>query len=183
MSKIVDFYSGGTDIKGRTLIDILGWGDEKLEKTHDYIQWLFPLNEDSAYNDKAPVLTEEDIETFKNDSSIRIRAVQSIIRILKFYGFKAANKGGVLAIEETNDTPRKLGYWLRPKNHNFLRLTRIIKFLQLIDMSHIAFPLYTKLLYLAVSRPDIFGTSFEEGSTVWYWTKAMLGESDELKKG
>ena len=43
---ILSFYGGETtDHRGRYLRDIQQWWDDRLEETHDYIQWLFPLAE------------------------------------------------------------------------------------------------------------------------------------------
>ena len=56
----------GTDSKGRYLNDL--WQEDFYfyESCHDYIQWMFPLAEESEYNPDAPVLTEEDIIFFQN---------------------------------------------------------------------------------------------------------------------
>jgi hypothetical protein len=46
---LVSFYDGsGPDGNGRTLEEILQWDAEKLERSHDYIQTLFPLPEKSG---------------------------------------------------------------------------------------------------------------------------------------
>jgi Opioid growth factor receptor (OGFr) conserved region len=43
-NKLVSFYAGlAPDNQGRFLKEIQNWSDERLERTHDYIQWLFPL--------------------------------------------------------------------------------------------------------------------------------------------
>ncbi|NLS93662.1 MAG: hypothetical protein GXX96_15995 [Planctomycetaceae bacterium] len=43
-STILAFYSGWrADSEGRTLDEIRAWGFDQLERSHDYIQWLFPL--------------------------------------------------------------------------------------------------------------------------------------------
>lgn len=42
---IVVFFAGGKDDEGRTLDEMLSWSDLKLERLHDYIQWMFPLPE------------------------------------------------------------------------------------------------------------------------------------------
>ena len=56
-SPVVAFYRGEMpDSQGRRLADIQAWDDERLEIVHDYIQWLFPLPERSAFNPKAPLL-------------------------------------------------------------------------------------------------------------------------------
>jgi len=42
---VVVFFAGGKDDEGRTLDEMLSWSDLKLERLHDYIQWMFPLPE------------------------------------------------------------------------------------------------------------------------------------------
>ena len=49
-SQLVNFYLGDApDNQGRMIDEILSWKDEQLEDVHDYIQWLFPLKERSAF--------------------------------------------------------------------------------------------------------------------------------------
>ena len=50
----------GPDARGRTLPEIWAWDAARLEGVHDYIQWLFPLPEPSAFNPHAPILTHGD---------------------------------------------------------------------------------------------------------------------------
>ena len=65
-SRIIEFYSGTEpDPRGRYLKEIQRWPDDRLEKFHDYIQWLFPLPEPSGFNVAAPVLNRESIEEFR----------------------------------------------------------------------------------------------------------------------
>merc|ERR1739848_580988 len=43
---LLNFLKGsGVDCKGRRLDDILEWDFSRLERCHDYIQWLFPTTE------------------------------------------------------------------------------------------------------------------------------------------
>ena len=45
---IVMFLEGeGTDAHGRTVFEIVAMDDIALDRTHDFIQWLFPLPEPS----------------------------------------------------------------------------------------------------------------------------------------
>jgi hypothetical protein len=50
---IVRFYDADVQAKnsyGRSLEQILSWGDVELEQCHDYVQILFPLPESSMIN-------------------------------------------------------------------------------------------------------------------------------------
>ncbi len=122
MSAILHFYRGGTDASGRTLAEILAWDDAPLEMVHDYIQWLFPLPERSAFNADAPLLTSEDIAAFRNDTALRDRLRTAYHRMLRFYALPTNNPEAF--------TPQ----WLTPGNHNFLRITRILRCLRLLGL-------------------------------------------------
>ena len=112
MSEITSFLAGtGTDHRGRKFSDILQFGDDALEATHDYIQWLFPLPERSAFNPLAPVLTSKDIDELHGnpDALNNLRAAAK--RMLEFY--------------------RNNAHWLTAMDHNHLRISRIIRCLKL----------------------------------------------------
>src|SRR5262245_38928693 len=88
-SEIVGFYRGtGTDHSGRRLDEILQWDDGALERVHDYIQWLFPLDEPSGANWRAPLLNGDDVAEFAADASLRESLHCAFLRMLKFYGFE-----------------------------------------------------------------------------------------------
>ncbi len=41
---VLGFLNGtAADIHGRTFDDVLAFSDEQIERTHNFIQWLFPL--------------------------------------------------------------------------------------------------------------------------------------------
>lgn len=87
---IIRFYDHdiqANDSRGRTLEQILAWGDEKLERSHNYIQMLFPLPEGSPYNWEAPVITREVMEAFRSRVELRDHLRKSFERMLDFYGF------------------------------------------------------------------------------------------------
>jgi Opioid growth factor receptor (OGFr) conserved region len=58
-AKWVPINLHGVDSEGRKLAEIWAWDFEELECAHDYIQWLFPLMEVSAFNPDAPLVNEE----------------------------------------------------------------------------------------------------------------------------
>jgi hypothetical protein len=121
---IVDFYSGKTtDTSGRTLREIQAWGYNELENVHDYIQWLFPLPEPSQYNLRAPVLDAKQIAKFQTDPELQAQLLVSFDMMLGFYGFERNN----LSITCSNSWEERSRNWLKPGNHNHLRLTRILK--------------------------------------------------------
>lgn len=146
-SPIVRFYaSGGTDHRGRTLSEILSWDDDRLERTHDAIQWLFPLAEASAFNAAAPRLTDDDIHRLRADAAARANLIASFRRMLAFYGLALQADATPPLVEPGANFTERAGQWLTPGNHNFLRLTRIMRCLDLIGLTEQARALQKFLL-------------------------------------
>ena len=86
MSQITQFLQRKvSDNKGRQLADIWAFSDFQLEHTHNYIQWLFPIDKPSANNRYAPVLTENDIELCRQDMRIQENLIFSFNMMLKFW--------------------------------------------------------------------------------------------------
>lgn len=150
MSQLVDFYRGtGTDSRRRSLDEILSWDDEQLELVHDFIQWLFPLPERSQFNPNAPLLTPSDIDEFRSDERLRAQVRRSYERILAFLGLTLAGDGKVT--EGANFAASAPDVWQYP-NHNWLRITRILRSLKLLGLETEANALFAKLSTMYASR-------------------------------
>jgi len=175
-SPIVKFYRGAaTDQSGRRLDEILQWDDEALERVHDYIQWLFPLDEPSGANWLAPVLSRDDVAAFAADPSLRASLRRAFLRMLTFYGFGMPD-GQVERVGQEEQVPQlhreanwdaQSRVWLRPHNHNYLRLTRIMKCLTLLGLPDDARALRDALIKEASLAPDAVGPL-----TIGYWKSA-----------
>lgn len=162
-STIVQFLSGyGKDHKGRGLAEIRISPDWKLEREHDYIQWMFPSDIESDFFNGAPVLTDDDIIFIKNSPTIQEQIGLSLARMIEFY--------------EKND------YWITQKNHNFLRLTRILRFLWLAGRKHDYVCLQKVLDDIFGEFPEVIGSE-----TFYFWKNAnnrefLLKKKDEKQK-
>ncbi len=111
---VASFLEGeGRDSRGRTLFDVLAMNDAALERTHDFIQWLFPLPEPSGAVPDAPVLTEAEVEAIRVSTMAQCALAASTDRMDAFYAATTA--------------------WLAPHDHNHLRITRIIRSLRLLS--------------------------------------------------
>jgi len=139
VSRLVAFYLGEkTDLSGRMIDEVLSWDDEKLEYVHDYIQWLFPLQERSAFLLSAPLITAEDIIVFRGNPEVREKLLLAFSKLLDFYGFKVLVDSGVARVIKSQKFKQKSRNWLKPYNHNFLRITRILKSLVLLGCADYA---------------------------------------------
>jgi hypothetical protein len=166
---IVAFYLGESpDSEGRRLDQIWGWNNRELEWTHDYIQWLFPLRERSQFNPGAPVLTIEAIDVFRKNEELRNRLTTSAQVMLKFYGLKSlVAADGSIEVSRAPDFNERRHEWLTAGNHNFLRLTRILKSLQILGLSHLAQALFASLDRIYREKPQEIGAR-----TFAYWESA-----------
>ena len=118
-----------SDYKDRFLIDIWNFSDEDIEHTHDFIQLLFPLNEKSEF-----VFHDYYLKT--NSAVISIKsndlAKNNIIKSSKWF----------LSFLERNS------HWKRRHDHNYLRITRIIKSLRLLVSDQEANKFYKSFMLL-----------------------------------
>lgn len=168
--RLLAFYLGrGTDDAGRSFADILNLDDAALEHHHDYIQWLFPLRVPSSFHPEAPVLDDTVVEAFHRDPELRERLVAALDRMLTFYGLELrAAADGSLDIEPAATFSERSANWLRPHNHNHLRLTRILSCLCILGLADHARALEACLARIAGQNP---GTVTAE--TLRYWRNAL----------
>jgi hypothetical protein len=165
MSLLLDFYRGeATDSEGRLLKDIWRWDDDDLEAVHDFIQWLFPLPEPSQFNADAPLLSDTDIAAFQGDAVLQANLMKSFERILSFLGLSLAD-GKVT--EAPNFSQRAPDIWQAP-NHNWLRITRILRCLTLLGRTAEANALYDRLNEFYLSRRFPISEA-----THGYWANAV----------
>ena len=156
---LVSFYrDGDKDHAGRDLFDILSFSNDELEGVHDYIQWLFPLPERSQFQPHVPVLTAGDIETFRTSGVIQNNMRLAFSRMLTFYGFQDDGQ----RIEKAKNFPERSENWLNPGDHNFLRLTRILRSLSLSGLEPEARRLFDALEDVAAdpAYKDVIGNSY-----------------------
>jgi hypothetical protein len=132
-SEIVAFYRGaGRDHMARSLTDLQGQSLRDLEQVHDYIQWLFPLPEPSSAFPGAPILTSQDVLIFKQSEVVTERLLQSLQTMLTFYGLELSGSLAEPKVAIGPDFAVRGKVWLSQGNHNFLRLTRILRSLAVL---------------------------------------------------
>ena len=110
---IVGFLKGKTpDHRGRTLSMVFAFSDERAEQTHDYTQWLFPLDEPSGSVLGAPVISDLDIDEIKKSPAAQANLIKASEW---FFQFLSRNQR-----------------WISKYDHNHLRITRVIRSLRLL---------------------------------------------------
>jgi hypothetical protein len=168
VANLIAFYRGTAhDSESRSLHDLWAWDDDRLEDVHDFIQWLFPLPEPSQFNPDAPLLTRDDIAAFKDDAILQGNLRKSFQRILSFLGLSETKAGEI--VDGVNFASRAPEVWSAP-NHNWLRISRILRCLTLLGLQDEAQALYGWLetAYQKKRFPI-------DANTFGYWRRAVRG--------
>jgi Opioid growth factor receptor (OGFr) conserved region len=167
---IVPFYLGEQpDRSGRQIQEIWEWDLEKLECVHDYIQWLFPLPERSAFNSSAPIVDAATIQSFQSDPRLQNNLRKSLTVMLKLYGLQRhENSEGKIVIDKSTDYPNRKPEWVCMFDHNYLRITRILKCLMKFGLQEEAQAFYECLQQVYQENPILIG-----GTTFQYWKNAV----------
>jgi hypothetical protein len=169
--RVVAFYSGGKDDRGRTLEEIWTWSDEELEQVHDYIQWVFPTSQASAVNPSAPLVTRETTRAFHARPELREALGYSLERMLAFYGLRQGATVDTLRVEIAPERfPERGPHWLRRGNHNHLRLTRILQSLSSLGLTDEARALQRCLVHDIYEGP---GRGKITDDTYRFWMAAV----------
>jgi len=165
---LVLFYRGEvTDSEGRRLNEIQSWEFDRLEYTHDYIQWLFPLKTRSGANPDAPVLDAAQIEAFRGDDELKKRMLKSFKIMLAFYGLRCEETKAGISVSPSPEFRQRKRNWLNPYNHNYLRITRIITSLRLLGLEPYARAFLDCLAQVYAEEGDRIGEV-----TYGYWRRA-----------
>ncbi|XP_037677433.1 opioid growth factor receptor-like protein 1 [Choloepus didactylus] len=133
---------------------------EKLEHNHTYIQWLFPLRE-QGLNFYAKELTTYEIEEFKKTKEAIRRFLLAYKMMLEFFGIKLIDKTGNVA-RAVNWQERF--QHLNESQHNYLRITRILKSLGELGYESFKSPLVKFILHEALvenTLPNIKQSALE----------------------
>uniref|UniRef100_A0A8C7KC82 Opioid growth factor receptor like 1 n=1 Tax=Oncorhynchus kisutch TaxID=8019 RepID=A0A8C7KC82_ONCKI len=121
---------------------------DKLEHNHTYIQWLFPLRE-QGLNLYAQELTQEEIKEFLSTREAKRRFLLAYTLMLDFYGIKLLDKIG--NVTRASNWQERFQH-LNESQHNYLRITRILKSLGELGFEAFKAPLVRLLLDEALCR-------------------------------
>uniref|UniRef100_G3UEA8 Opioid growth factor receptor like 1 n=1 Tax=Loxodonta africana TaxID=9785 RepID=G3UEA8_LOXAF len=124
---------------------------EKLEHNHTYIQWLFPLRE-QGLNFYAKELTTYEIEEFKKTKEAIRRFLLAYKMMLEFFGIKLIDKTGNVA--RAVNWQERFRH-LNESQHNYLRITRILKSLGELGYESFKSPLVKFILHEALVENTI----------------------------
>ncbi|XP_018425281.1 PREDICTED: opioid growth factor receptor-like protein 1 isoform X2 [Nanorana parkeri] len=124
---------------------------DKLEHNHTYIQWLFPLRE-QGLNFYAKELTSYEIEEFKKTKEATKRFIMAYKIMLEFFGLKLVDKNG--NVSRAANWQDRFTH-LNESQHNYLRITRILKSLGELGYEHYKPPLVKVFLQESIVENTI----------------------------
>jgi hypothetical protein len=173
MNQLLAFYLGtGPDHRGRTLAEILRQDDLWFEITHDFIQWLFPLNELSRASLHAPLVDGATLHAFQADPLLRDHMRASVGRFLRFLGLSFDGE----SLRPGPNWPKRRPEWFDTNTHNSLRVTRVLKSMTLLGLSAEAAKLGEGFEALCAAEAGC-GVSAESRA---YWRQATCKASRAL---
>ncbi len=127
MGIITDFYAGrATDHRCRSLEDYWAFDSDSLEANHDFIQWMFSTVRESGVGVPAPTLWAEDVREFRASPELRARLLRSLDLILAFYGLERVEGQPAPEVRRSAAFGIRSRLWITDRNHNYLRLSRIL---------------------------------------------------------
>lgn len=165
LSPLVLFITGlGMNHKGVMINDVWKWEDNQLETTHDYIQWLFPMDMPSEAVCDAPFLTGDDI-VYIRSSMIAQKNIRTSLRMFLLFLGLYQTKDGVFKTASFENSSKN---WLTSNNHNFLRITRVLTSLKLLGFDKDSAELFHFLKELNGQYSELTKNSMV------FWERAML---------
>lgn len=186
---LVRFYDpqiAAPDSQSRTLNQILQWSDDRLEYSHDYIQWVFPLPERSPIAPSTPVIDRQTFLDFRSRPELADRLRDAFKRICRFYGFelRGPDQRGGFQVERLPEAEfrARSRVWVARSSHNHLRITRIIRSLRVLGLEGEA-----KAFFEAME--DVYEDTGKIGErSLMFWRRAMerplhLAPEDEEDDG
>eukprot|EP00927_Polykrikos_kofoidii_P032357 TRINITY_DN27598_c0_g1_i1.p1 TRINITY_DN27598_c0_g1~~TRINITY_DN27598_c0_g1_i1.p1 ORF type:complete len:716 (+),score=123.59 TRINITY_DN27598_c0_g1_i1:28-2148(+) len=149
---LLPFLRGyGVDCSGRRLEDIYDYDFRRMERCHDYIQWLFPTDEASRFNLRAPMMTPELRATVRRDPVLANTIRRSLDKFCDFLGLEVVRKDEVLVVQKApHFEERFVDCWRggcggNGGNHNWLRISRVLHCLRLVGLDEEAGALFSCL--------------------------------------
>ena len=146
---IVKFLEGSEkDFQGRLIKDIWDYSDKEIESIHDFIQVLFPLDQQSRSSSNRIFIQDQAIiPVIKKSELAQVNFKQSCEWFLGFLG----------------RNPK----WQKGYDHNQLRITRIIKSLNLLSSHENALTFYQSMVELIKDDHSISQVTYD------YWVEAL----------
>jgi len=162
--QLVKFLEGdGRDDHHRLFADIIpGFSPEALESVHNWVQWVFPLYESSIYNPTAPLLDDETVAYLRESKKFNLRITYATLRLAAYYFV------GLDGYDHSYVARGVKPPWVTMNNHNYQRITRILKNLTILGKHSIAQDFFDHAHDIYIKYPKLVGDR-----TMDFWESAI----------
>ncbi|MFA0028081.1 opioid growth factor receptor-related protein [Vibrio breoganii] len=165
MKTVCQFMLGlKPDHKGRRIEQIWALDSFWLEYDHEYIQWLFPIDTPSRFHSHSPIACQSTQDYFCACEVLREAQLHSLGMMLDFFGMRFFGN----SIVPKEDLNMQEHPWLKPMDHNHLRITRIIRSLALLGQAELSQTFQMAMLKTAREQGDV------NEDTLGFWRQANL---------
>jgi hypothetical protein len=160
------------------------WRDDYdlLESHHGYIQWLFPLKEESRFNHESAVMQRHEAAAIREDPACLARMVTSLRMMLNFWGAS-------LSPEDPRPIPAtafvvRCAEWynrftnLRRHGHNNMRISRMLKCLGDVGLEHYKRPIVEFYIMNIWGEIAPLAGSGCADSCKRYWVKTLRNDAE-----
>eukprot|EP00667_Euglena_gracilis_P020532 EG_transcript_22257 len=150
----------------------LWWGKyDDLERSHVFIQWLFPIRE-RGMNLSAQELQVHEAAAIASCPTMLNRMITSYRLMLDFYGLVLVDSIG--AVTRSPNWKARYNNLLR-HSHNNLRITRILKCLGEVGLEHFKRPFVQFMLHEALVTQELAEL---RGSAARYWVGTLRNDAE-----
>lgn len=168
----VAFYQNKYSPPGADYIEnVFRWNHHKLEDCHCYIQWLFPMHDEtSKFNRHAVSITSEESTKIRENALLSLRALCSFEFMLDFMGFYLHKGDWSIHMRNINRI-----HFINQSGHNFLRITRILKSMPYLGLECL------RQKFLNALREQILNNNLSNAreALFWYWDPICSNSSHE----
>lgn len=148
---LTEFYKNKTERNGKKFSEILEWSDYKLQ-----------VEDDLLFGE----LSEDDVDIFRKDKEIRNNVLKAVIRMLRFYGYVIV-KDDVVQVNKLKRMENGIYIGLY-SDTNYKRLTRMMIFLNRIDMKLLSRMIMLSLCY-AMRKDKFLRNKFVTSGAINEW--------------
>jgi len=136
---VLNFFQGtGSDSSQRTINDILAFNESDIESVHNFIQWVFPTSEISAYNPNAPTISNNFKHMLSEHKDAQKNFCQTCLLFLDFFGFECPKTN-------KNKLPSYKNTFLSRPRHNLLRITRVLNSLNQVGKESCSMDIFSQI--------------------------------------
>ncbi|CAN5309904.1 hypothetical protein BH10PSE19_BH10PSE19_10260 [soil metagenome] len=113
-----------------------------MEDEHTYVQRWFPLLKPSEAQPTTPFMQADEYAAFSNDPSCLHRLIDYTAVMLKFWGLELVSKSGQKPVVIMGPNFNERNSWLKNRDHNFHRVSRVIECLANMGLHDYAAAVY-----------------------------------------